>query len=274
MRVDNPRVSGEHAALHWTGERWELRDLGSRNGTFTGDKLLAPGVRLALSAGDAFSLGGPGRGFVLEDASAPAARARTVSGRVREALPGPLVLPGEDDPQVSIFEDASGAWVAEMPEATRTVQDGDAIEAGGETWILELPAPFGATWHAGTAGPTLETIALRLAVSRNEEHVEVTVRHEEKEMRLPSRNHQYLLVVLARARLADRQSGPGERGFVEREELCRMLAVDTNKLGVDIFRTRKQFGELGIHGAADIIVRRPATGQLRIGTERVEVVEL
>ena len=33
LRLDDPRVSSEHSSVHWTGERWEIRDLGSRNGT-------------------------------------------------------------------------------------------------------------------------------------------------------------------------------------------------------------------------------------------------
>jgi hypothetical protein len=53
-----------------------------------------------------------------------------------------------------------------------------------------------------------------------------------------------------------------------------MLATDSRKLNVDVFRVRRQFTELGIHGAAGIIARRPGTGQLRLGTERVQVSKL
>ncbi len=53
-----------------------------------------------------------------------------------------------------------------------------------------------------------------------------------------------------------------------------MLATDVGKLNVDIFRTRRQLGALGILGAAGIIARREGTGQIRIGTDRVEVITL
>jgi len=53
-----------------------------------------------------------------------------------------------------------------------------------------------------------------------------------------------------------------------------MLATDSNKLNVDIFRARKQFSALGIHGAAGIIARRPGTGQLRLGLDRVDVTRI
>ena len=33
LRVDHRQVSGHHAVIEWTGQRWRLRDLGSSNGT-------------------------------------------------------------------------------------------------------------------------------------------------------------------------------------------------------------------------------------------------
>jgi hypothetical protein len=274
VRVNDLRLSGEHASLHWMGERWELRDLGSRNGTFVQGRQLTSGERVPLAEGATFTLGGADIGFTLVDASAPMARARHTDGRVREAANGQLVLPSEEQPLVSVFEDASGAWVAELEDETRPVSDQDVVTVCGEAWTLELPEPFGATWHAGAGGPTIETVALRLGVSRDEEHVEITVLHGGKEIRLPTRSYHYLLVILARLRLGEHGASEAERGWVDRRELCRMLAVDQNKLGVDIFRVRKQLGALGIHGAADIVVRRSGTGQVRLGIERVELVSL
>lgn len=52
LRVDDPRVSGEHLRLRWTGAVWEARDLGSKNGTFLGERRLAAGERAPVLAGD------------------------------------------------------------------------------------------------------------------------------------------------------------------------------------------------------------------------------
>ncbi|MFT3771199.1 MAG: hypothetical protein QM820_37770 [Minicystis sp.] len=108
-------------------------------------------------------------------------------------------------------------------------------------------------------------------MSRDEEHVDVTVIHEGRETALAPRAYHYLLVTLARARLDDRDAPPAERGWVDREALCRMLATDRVRLNNDVFRLRKQLAALGIHGAADIIARRADAGQLRLGIERVDV---
>lgn len=273
LRVDDPRVSGEHASLHWTDGRWELRDLGSRNGTFFEGRRLGAGERGRLFTGSTFTLGGMKEEVTLVDAGAPSASARSArSGTVRTALGGLLVLPDDEQPELSVLESSAGRWVVESEEGPRSVTDHAIVIAGGEAWTLELPNADAPTWQPGALGPTLETIRLRLVVSRDEERVEVTVVHGDTTTRLPARSHHYLLVTLARARLQDRRGEDEERGWLDRVELCRMLATDVGKLNVDIFRTRKQLVSLGIHGAAGIIERREGTGQIRIGTDRVEVV--
>src|SRR5262245_3389050 len=45
MSRPDPRLSGEHAVVRWVDDRWEVRDLGSRNGTFLTGRRLAPGER-------------------------------------------------------------------------------------------------------------------------------------------------------------------------------------------------------------------------------------
>ncbi len=87
---------------------------------------------------------------------------------------------------------------------------------------------------------------------------------------LEARAYHYMLVTLARLRLKDTESAVAERGWVHREELCRMLAVDNNKLNVDIFRARKQLAGMGVLGAAGLIERR-ASGHVRMGVSRTEV---
>lgn len=274
LRVDNPRISGEHASVHWTGTRWELRDLGSRNGTFLDGVRLAAGERRLLVEGATFTLGAEDA-FTLDDASAPVPSARHArSAALRIAAEGLLVLPDDDRPEVSIFEDAGGRWVAESRDETRVVVDREVVIADGEGWILDLPSAAGETWEARAFVPTLETIALRFGVSRNEEHVEITVLHEGKATALPPRSHHYLLLTLARALLADHAASAAERGWVDSQALCRMLATDPRSLNVDVFRARRQLASLGVHGAVGIIARRTAAGQLRLGTDRIEVTRL
>jgi hypothetical protein len=59
VRLTDPRVSGEHAVLHVSDSAWEVRDLGSRNGTFVDGERLPSGGRRDLKAGSRLSFGGP-----------------------------------------------------------------------------------------------------------------------------------------------------------------------------------------------------------------------
>jgi hypothetical protein len=271
LRVDNPRVSGEHASLRWVDDHWELHDLGSRNGTFVDGRRLAADERTVLARGATFILCGEGA-FRLEDDSPPVASARQVRNRQRRtAVEGLLVLPDEEHPEVSIFEDVNGRWVAEEGDGSRLVADRGVVDAGGEVWILDLPSAVSRTITTLETTPLLPL--LRFAVSRDEEHIEVTVVHGGGTTAMPVRAHHYLLLTLARAMVEDHVASPAERGWVDREELCRMLRTDPPRLNVDVFRVRRQFAALGIHGAG-MIERRPGTGQLRLGTDRVEVTKL
>ncbi|MEO1336418.1 MAG: FHA domain-containing protein, partial [Myxococcota bacterium] len=42
IRLDDRYVSSEHAKLVWTGSKWQVRDLGSRNGTFVDGRRVEP----------------------------------------------------------------------------------------------------------------------------------------------------------------------------------------------------------------------------------------
>lgn len=272
LRPQDPRVSGEHAIVRWIEGRWELKDLGSKNGTFLDGRRLGPGERTPLGPGAVVTLGGEGVGFVLVDATAPVPAARGVrTGEIRSAADHVLVLPSEDRPLVTVFEDSAGRWVAEREEGTAPVEDHALLVVEGEPWQLLLPTAIRATWDA-SAGLVLEAIGLRFSVSPDEEHVDVSVLHDSGVLPLAPRAYHYVLLTLARARAEDRAGSPDDRGWVDRDVLCGMLGVDQWKLNVDVCRIRKQLAEMGIHGAASIVARRPGTAQLRIGVDRLEII--
>ncbi|MCA9697174.1 MAG: protein kinase, partial [Myxococcales bacterium] len=55
--IDDRQISGEHAVLEWKGNCWELRDLGSRNGTFVDGKQLEPNKPTLCAVEDTLQLG-------------------------------------------------------------------------------------------------------------------------------------------------------------------------------------------------------------------------
>jgi hypothetical protein len=79
------------------------------------------------------------------------------------------------------------------------------------------------------------------------------------------REHAYVLLTLARKRLADRGEPLAEQGWIDRDQLLRMLQLDANGLNVAIYRARGQLAAAGLLDSAGIVeVRR---GQRRIGVD-------
>ena len=79
-------VSGEHAVVQWSADHWELRELGSRNGSFVDGERVAAGERAPLRLGadlghgdEAVIAGYPGGGPYR----VAAARVRGLVGRDR-----------------------------------------------------------------------------------------------------------------------------------------------------------------------------------------------
>lgn len=120
----------------------------------------------------------------------------------------------------------------------------------------------------------LDAVKLRFAVSRDEEHVQVTIVHRSTSTALEAREHWYTLLTLARLRLADVDESGAEQGWIERDDLLKKLGLDSNALNVAIYRARRQLQAAGVDGASGLVeVRR---GQRRIGVacDRIEVVPM
>jgi hypothetical protein len=273
LRVEDPRVSGEHARISWQGDRWEVRDFGSRNGTFVNDRRLERSGSVVLAAADRIALGDVAVAFSLLDASPPLAQARQlVTGKILLARGGLLPLPSEEEPEVIVMQDADGRWIVEAQGEARAAQDGEVLKVGGEAFALHLPAPIAPTMDARGEPPDIRSVGLCFRISRDEERVEVVIDLGHDTRVFAPRAHHYTWLTLARARLRDEEEGKlpePSRGWIAVDELCRMLAMDENKLNVEVFRIRQDFGALPVQSATAIIERRKGVRQVRLGTARI-----
>lgn len=248
-------------------------DLGSRNGTFVDGERIEPGRPVVVDLGSELAFGDIRDLYELADASPPSAVAVELERGDVEAAAGDLLAPpSEALPEVSIYRNAADAWVQESGAGeSAPAIDQSVILAGGRAWRLHLPLPTEETPIVYN-GPTLESITLRLAVSSDEEVVEMTVIHRGKETRLEAREHGYAILTLARLRLAAKDQPVRERGWIDRDRLLKMLRTDPNAFNVAVHRARQQLLAAGIRGAAGIVeVQR---GLRRLGTDRVEIVRL
>jgi pSer/pThr/pTyr-binding forkhead associated (FHA) protein len=273
-------ISAQHAAIRWNGNRWELRDLGSRNGTFLDGTRLKSGEECPLHVGSKMAFGKlVAEQWELVDESAPQVMAVPVDGGDPALLDGDLLaLPSNDDPRVTIYRNPEGAWVLEQPdESIAPITNLQTFEVDGRTWRFCCTESVRTTSLA-VAPAELEVRHLQLSfsVSRDEEHVQLHMTCGGSSFDMGARSHNYLLLTLARRRLEDADEGVAETtcGWLYQEDLAHDASMAPPQLNIDVFRIRKQFAALGVVDAANVIERRPRTRQLRIGTGHISIAKL
>jgi len=269
LRDDSMRMSGEHALISWTGSAWELRDLGSRNGTWANGGRIKAGERVSLEVGATLSFGKEGAEWRLESITPPAPLATDgvvwVEGEVDL-----LGLPDLSEPEVLIEQTGRG-WVCQ----DELLRDGQVIQAAGRSWVLHLPEQLLPTADAGEQG--LDDLELRFAVSSDEEYIEVTAVIGGRAQKLSPRSYHELLLQLARQRLEDARDATvsaSEHGWMYNSGLERALRASSNQIYVAIHRIRREITGLGLIDGHDIIERRATSRQVRIGVARLQVTGL
>lgn len=266
---DGPRVSREHAVITWNGVEWDLRDLGGPNGTWVRGRRLESGVHAALTTGAEVGLGGPDTTFVLAAADPPQPLASSPDGHVLSGFGQILELPTDTEGHAVVLPASDGTWTLDDGGAVRAVRHGEELEVGGVVWRLSLPDLLPSTFAQEST-----FVGFRAAVSRDEERVHVRVHEGERVVDLGERGHHYLLLTLARLRLADAQRAGlpvAEHGWVHRLELESMLRVDGNYAKVLVHRARRQAAEGGLACAPWLVERRLLSGQLRLGVADIEI---
>jgi hypothetical protein len=119
----------------------------------------------------------------------------------------------------------------------------------------------------------LQQFTLAFTVSQDEEYVHLSLVSGRVGLDLGARNHNYLLLVLARRRLRDRRAAASEAscGWVDLEAWSHDPSMRSPRLNIDVFRIRRQFAARGVVDARGIIERRTPTRQIRLGTTQVRI---
>ncbi len=276
LRINERFVSAQHAMLRWTGEYWDLKDLGSRNGTFLDGNRIKSGEETAVQKGSTIAFGKPEQQWELLDISPPTVMAVTVDSGDAVTIDGELLaLPSSEDPQVTIYPGLEGGWLLEQPnESITAITHLQTFEIAGHTWRFSCPEHTCRTSLANYSSDfEVRHLELLFSVSRDEEHVQLHATYGTGRFDLGARNHHYTLLILARQRLSDATEGLPETscGWTYLEDLLSGSNKTPSELNIDVYRIRKQFDAIGVLDAANIIERRPRTKQLRIGTGRIFV---
>ena len=282
--IEDSRVSSQHASVRWTGESWQLSDLGSRNGTFHNDHRIEAGHRVALAVGALVSFGAREPLWRFDSDDPPGAAAEPLAGGAMiQAVGEMLALPDEETPAVLVYRvtETDGtmpvgqSWVVERDGQCSPVTDGAEIEAGGARFILHLPAAILMTDAAQRDVLDMREMKLLFSVSPDEEHVHLRARQGTRELDLESYAHHYTVLTLARIRQRDAQDpalSSADHGWIHIDDLANLLRVEESRLNVHIYRARRQLAKLGVANPASLIERRSYQRQLRLGIADIDIV--
>jgi hypothetical protein len=275
LQLADASVSWRHASVRWTGRVWELQDLGSRNGTFVDGQTLVSGSRLALRPGMRLRFGqGDGAWLVVNVEPPEAAATALDDGQRITPQDGLIALPCSEAPELSIYRQADGQWIAESEARVWHVGDDELLTVAGRRYRFQAGGVVHNTSVALDERATPASIGLEFAVSRNEEQVELSIVHRGHRTELRPRAHTYMLLTLARQRLGDQVDSAlpdTSHGWVDQERLLKMLSYTGSQLALDIHRARQQFGAAGVLNAGQVIERREGSKEIRIGVGRLLV---
>src|SRR6478752_1912284 len=270
-------VSAQHALIRWNGSSWRLLDRGSRNGTHLDGKLVEPGQDVALQQGAVIAFGHPNERWALVDVSAPEPCVVCLdTGVYVTSVDGVIGLPSAENPSCVLYLGVDGSWQLELPnQSTLAIVDDETFQFANAQWRFCCPRALSSTTAVNVEADLLAS-SLHFRVSSDEEFVELSLQYAHRLLMLGARQHNFLLLTLARARLADAANQLPEAacGWVYKEQLAQGLLVTPQQVDGEVFRIRRHFGHHGVPQAATIIERRPGTTQLRIGMARLQITKV
>lgn len=271
-----PDVSLVHALVRWNQQAWEIVDQ-SRNGTTVNGVRLVAGRWTALALGTKIRMGvGDESVWTVTDLAPPLTCLCPVD---HPGLPMALqqrgnLLPDEHEPEANVlFQE--GRWLVETLDGVEPLSDSAVVQAAGRQWEFVLCDDLELTREStiAPAAPVGPDVALHFQVSQNEEHASLSLWSDGQSVSLGERIHHYTLVTLARVRQQDALRGVAapSQGWIDLEDLARMLGVEPSYVNIQIFRAKHQIlNALSEHAGARPLVER-RRGSLRFGDYHVEI---
>ncbi|HEY7772332.1 MAG TPA: FHA domain-containing protein [Marinagarivorans sp.] len=274
-QILSPDVSRTHATIMWEGEQWKIKDT-SCNGTYLGNKRIAAGEYVALSIGDEIRFGRlDADAWQVCELTEPRCFLAPMQVHLpRIELVDICAIPSENEPEFVIYKSAE-QWVLEAEGRHKVLSTGDIVGNRNHQWRYIDARPTLTTRNGNHRyqPSKLTDICFVFHVSQNEEHVSLSLKSPNKSISLGERCHHYLLLLLARQRVNDKQSGvqASEQGWIKKDVLVKMLGMQENHINIQIFRFRKQVIEAlpSIAALHEVIERR--TGALRLAHDNFVV---
>lgn len=245
-RITDANVSRVHASLVWQNFEWVLQDK-STNGTFVNNTRVQKDTQVKLQPGDIIQFGSPQADkWQLESDDAPVSILVPRGGSEPELqLKEMLVLPNEDSPELTFYQDEQRNWLCETQETTTTLEDGDVLESKDKSWTF-VSNTSDAETHFATFASQDTFLTMQFKVSQNEEHVTLSIKYGQHQFDLGNKTYNYLLLLLARQWLSDKQNKVPDIdcGWLDKSVLCKELRTQEQYMNIQIYRHRKQLSAM------------------------------
>ena len=264
--LTNPEASRIHASILWNGSSWTIKD-SSSNGTFINDKVITTAVKVRLKRGDKICFGSLNATcWLLTNDKAPKSMLMPIKSDTQALeLDGVVVLPDENNPEVTLYQESKGKWLCENSVGVVFLESGDTVSTENNSWYFINAETIDETLKVESNH--IKSITVNFSVSRDEEHVSLRIFFENKSIDLGERTHHYLVLLLARKRIADQQSGieQSEQGWIDKDLLSQQLGLDENHINIQIYRLRKQLMQLNSTAVQLLQIIERRRGEIRFG---------
>jgi hypothetical protein len=249
--LSDDEISRVHATISWNGAYWLLQDT-STNGSYINGKHIQLDAKHRLSQGDEIHFGSlKTTCWRLLNIEAPKSmlvpQQSDQAGQENIALSNVVMLPSEEHPELILYQSLRGTWVYESADAIVELNDGDQIKVQDSVWFFVDATPMEQTKAIAENEEAAETskVEINFKVSQNEEHVSLMITVDDLAFDLGNRIHHYLLLLLARQRICDRETDfcDKEQGWIDKDQLCKIMGLEETHINTQIYRFRKQIIE-------------------------------
>lgn len=255
--IDKPVISRHHAIIELSSGKWQLRDV-STNGVWLNDKKIDKNISYTLSINDKIDFAIVGENSFVVGNLDTAGRYLVSQSSPQQAIEihDQMVLPNEENPQFIVYHDKIiDYWFIEDLNTNdrQALFDGGIVRVMGTQFQYLCTTELQAT-EVSHVTHDVSLCSLQFNVSQDEENTHLKVLLNNKEFDLGTRTHHYLLLLLARYRINDKNTGTelSMQGWQYREQLAKDLGIQMNHMNILLHRARKQLADLAEQGGEDL----------------------
>lgn len=269
-----PEISRVHAEIFWSGEFWHLKDC-STNGTIINNVRVSPEVNARLKEGDVINFGGNSKhNWRLLDVTEPKTMLIAITPGLKDVeVKDIMALPSESLPEVTVYM-SNGLWICETQFGSSVLKSGDIVGGQDSQWrFIEAKSNMQTKALDKEKFTFVRNIESIFNVSQNEEHVSLYFRLNDLQIDLGQRSHHYLLLLLARKRIKDKEAelADSEQGWLDKGLLSKMAGLEESHINIQIYRFRKQLMKALPNYLELPKVIEKRSGEIRIACNSIDI---